>query len=568
MAVERSARGFDAFDEIRLVVDSAIGERLCPRGHVERTHLVGTGSKAGVRTNRLSFENALAGVQIGILGQSIRGVDHSVESDHERQSRVGAVDREPGHLLDWAERSTHTRLDDERVAWIVGVGQNTGPDSIEKVVVLNTRFHRCRKDEDLDARAGLPGGECKVDFVATAFEGAASHHGAYCTGLGVEGDNGRLDPCCVGRQLRGFRVFGSHLHLGVESRVHPQTTSKQTVVALFVRIAEYVAAVEEERFHFFAEVSTGDRLLRSRLHEFWDLPAPLATSFQVFLFRRRVGLAGHQALDHRIGLVAGHEFLGDHGIEHFHEPPSTRFGPTNRVVTGGSLDHPGKERSFQKCEILYGLAEVHLGGGLDAIRIVAEIDGVEIPLENLLLRAFLLEAQCVDDLEEFVSAVAFESRQIIDLHDLLCDGGCALASSSFEVRQRRTEQTADVHTLVSIEPAIFDGKNCGDDVVGHLVDRHRLRVLQFVDRNFVAVAVVHVGALGDVLDRWERHRRLVVGVRQLPHPRRHSDDDGRQQQGPSHDEQGHSNRPIHHSHGAPTVPVGSSADRSPISVGL
>ena len=73
-----------------------------------------------------------------------------------------------------------------------------------------------------------------------------------------------------------------------------------------------------------------------------------------------------------------------------------------------------------------GLAEVGLGRGLDAVGVVAEEDGVEVALEDLVLGHLALEHQGVVDLQQLVAAVALEPGEEVVLDDLHRDRRRAL----------------------------------------------------------------------------------------------------------------------------------------------
>ncbi len=64
----------------------------------------------------------------------------------------------------------------------------------------------------------------------------------------------------------------------------------------------------------------------------------------------------------------------------------------DRVVGAGRLDEPGQQRGLGEGEVLRLPAEVAPGGCLDAVGAVAEVDEVQVALEDLLLRQALLDA--------------------------------------------------------------------------------------------------------------------------------------------------------------------------------
>ena len=62
-----------------------------------------------------------------------------------------------------------------------------------------------------------------------------------------------------------------------------------------------------------------------------------------------------------------------------------------RIVDLGAADDAGEIRRLREGQLRCGLGEVGLGGGLDAVRAAAEVDRVEIVVEDLLLRELVLE---------------------------------------------------------------------------------------------------------------------------------------------------------------------------------
>ena len=64
------------------------------------------------------------------------------------------------------------------------------------------------------------------------------------------------------------------------------------------------------------------------------------------------------------------------------------IGKETRVVAGRRLGKRGERRGFGDVQILDRFAEVALRGRLDAVRAVAEVDLVEIQLEDAVLRVF------------------------------------------------------------------------------------------------------------------------------------------------------------------------------------
>ena len=158
------------------------------------------------------------------------------------------------------------------------------------------------------------------------------------------------------------------------------------------------------------------------------------------------------------------------------------------------------------------------------------------------------------DLQQLVAAVALEPGQEVVLDDLHGDRrGALLGGVGGEVRQRGPEQAADVDAVVAVELAVLDGEEGDLDLVGDLVERDRLAVLQLEDGDLGAVDVVGVGALGQRLERRQLDRQLLVGVGDLPQPGRDGDDDRRREQGSGGHDEPEAGEPGQGTHSAPRL---------------
>ena len=74
-----------------------------------------------------------------------------------------------------------------------------------------------------------------------------------------------------------------------------------------------------------------------------------------------------------------------HGGEHDLRAPLGAVGIAGRRQPRRRLDEAGEHRRFGELHLARGLAEIALRGRLDAVGAGAEIDAVEIELENFVL---------------------------------------------------------------------------------------------------------------------------------------------------------------------------------------
>ena len=293
---------------------------------------------------------------------------------------------------------------------------------------------------------------------------------------------------------------------GIKGRVDPQPTAEQFRVALPIGVAEDRGAIEQDVPNRLGEIGPSQRSRRQRLD-------PLGNHE-----RRR-------PVEQSIGLGDGDEFICRESIDDLSEARPTAFGVGDGVISRRRADQAGEEPRLDEREVLNRLAEVGLGSRRNPIGVVPEKHGVEIALDDLFFGNLTLEAQRVDDLEQLVTAIALEAGKVVVLDDLHGDRRCALLRSiGGEVRQRGTEQTADVDSSVHPIATVFDTQKRRNDMVGNLIEGHRLAVLEFVDGDLVAERVVHIGALCQFTEFRKSHRPLIMGIGHLPQTRGHAHD--------------------------------------------
>ena len=123
-----------------------------------------------------------------------------------------------------------------------------------------------------------------------------------------------------------------------------------------------------------------------------------------------------------------------------------------RVVGDG--DEAGALRQIQ---LLHVLAEVVLGRRLDAVAALAQIDGIEIHLQDGLLGVLLLKLQCPEDLRDLpLDGALVVPRQV--LQQLLGNGGPAVGVGGVgEHVHRGADGAPPVHAVVLEEALVLDG---------------------------------------------------------------------------------------------------------------
>ena len=329
-----------------------------------------------------------------------------------------------------------------------------------------------------------------------------------------------IPAALAGSWLRAAAAL--QLHRRVERGVDPQPAPVQLVVALLERGAEDVGALQQVLTQRLGVVARRHLLGGQRADALWQ--HELAT------LRARLGAAD-------VAVV-------DQAAEHLREPVPAALGVVDRVIGRGRPHQPGQERRLDERQLVHVLGEVGLGSGLDAVGVVPEEHRVQVALEDLGLRELLLQHLGVVDLQQLVAPVTIEARQVLVLHHLHGDRGCPLLGGvGGEVGQRRPHQAAQVHAVVLVELVVLHGEEGGDHLLGHPRQLDRLAVLQLVDVDQVAGAVVGEGPPRQRLEVRQRDRLLFMGVRHLPQPGRHRDHQARHQQRTGGERQGEAEDP-------------------------
>ena len=216
---------------------------------------------------------------------------------------------------------------------------------------------------------------------------------------------------------------------------------------------------------------------------------------------------GHLGVD-----VSDRPHLG-HAIEDEVEATlqgSFALGAVSGIEARGIVDDAGQHCAFPEGEPLRGLVEERLGGRLDAVGAAAEVDRIEVALEDLALGLLTLELQG----DEGLLHLALEGAllgEIEDLDVLLSDRRRALELLALGVAEGRTHDALGVDTPVGPERPVLRGDHGVLDRLRHLVEQDRFAVLLREHAQLsLAVGVVDLRGLGlEVLVRvWD----LGLGV--------------------------------------------------------
>jgi hypothetical protein len=159
------------------------------------------------------------------------------------------------------------------------------------------------------------------------------------------------------------------------------------------------------------------------------------------------------------------DVIGDHRVENGRGARRSRLRMAQRIEIRWGLDQPGQERRLRQVERPRRLIEIELGRRRHADRAFAQIDVVQIAVEDLVLAQMQFQPNRHQRLAQFEDVAPVVS-EIVELDKLLGDRAGALDDFSRQpVCLRRAENAAQIDSGVVKETAILDAE--------HRVDQHR-----------------------------------------------------------------------------------------------
>ena len=347
-----------------------------------------------------------------------------------------------------------------------------------------------RQRLDGGARRELASGGAVPGQVALLLADAAGH-GDDVAGLVVDDDNSRLQMLIVFGNCLGhvIQVLIDLVHLGlgfnIQRGVDPEAAGGDHLAGCVKRNAlqlrQVVDDVPDHRilkpgvvillFHVKlvllpadgagVEVTVG-RVLA-------DGPLEIAFLAVVFLG------SGRGALEFQLLIadgVIGVAVLDISLLEHLLEDGQGTVFVVLRVVIGvvargvvGDSDDAG---AFLGSKLVEVLAKVGVGGALDAVGTLAQVDGVQIPGDDLFLGIVLLEVESLENLHELATDrdVALIG-QVFD--ELLGKSGTAVAGAADKHIGRGGQGAHPVHAVVLPEALVLDGNGRVDHVLGNIL---------------------------------------------------------------------------------------------------
>ena len=161
-----------------------------------------------------------------------------------------------------------------------------------------------------------------------------------------------------------------------------------------------------------------------------------------------------------------------HAVEHIGDALARPVGMAFGIEVVRPLGEAGEQRAFADVEVLRGLAEIAARRHLDAPRAAAEIDRIEIKLEDIGLGEDAFDARGENDLAHLALVGDVVADQQV-LRHLLGDGRAALrAARRGEVADEGADEAALVDALVLVEPLVLGGDERLLHVLGDVTERH------------------------------------------------------------------------------------------------
>ncbi len=289
----------------------------------------------------------------------------------------------------------------------------------------DSRLERGGEHERLERRARLALTlRCQVELAVVVV--AAADHRQHRTGVRVECDERRSRPDRR-RQLLRDRLACELLQSEVDRRRHAQVGAVHIPRA--TRSHELVGDVVRE-------VGRG-RALRRR---------------QADVLRLR-----HRRLDRARVLLRGDVVLVEHLPEHQVPTGARELRMSHRVPQGRVLGDTGEQRRLGQGDVrrVGAVSEVHLAGLLDAVGAVAEVDGVQVRGQDLVLRPLLFEPPGECRLLQLASDGRGAAVDRV-LDELLRDRRATLHRPAQEVVPGRAQDRASIDSVVLVEALVLD----------------------------------------------------------------------------------------------------------------
>ena len=191
----------------------------------------------------------------------------------------------------------------------------------------------------------------------------------------------------------------------------------------------------------------------------------LGLDFHIGVLQRRA----HRRGTGQFQLGIGDEFQLVHAAQHIIAAVAGTLGAGGRVVARGRLGQAAQDRHLRKAQLIQRLAEIDLCRRAHAVGAIAQIDFVQIGLEDLFLGQLLLHLQGQQDLLELAGIGALVRQEEI-ARQLHGDGAAALGfAAGHQQAPSGTQQALVIHAGVLEEAVVFRGQEGAGQILRHLV---------------------------------------------------------------------------------------------------
>ena len=205
----------------------------------------------------------------------------------------------------------------------------------------------------------------------------------------------------------------------------------------------------------------------------------------------------------RVGIGGLDEAVGRHLVDHPVAPLERTLVLAERMIIVRRLRQRGEIGGFRDGQLVDRLVEISERGGGDAIGAEAEIDFVEVELEDLVLGIGALDLERQQRFLDLARQRHLVGEQEV-LGDLLGDGGGALRAAAAAVvlheGDRRARDAGEIEPAMLVEVLVLGGEEGVDHQLRHRLDRDVQPPLARIFGEQRAVGRMHA----------RHHRRLVI----------------------------------------------------------
>src|SRR6266446_1568800 len=173
-----------------------------------------------------------------------------------------------------------------------------------------------------------------------------------------------------------------------------------------------------------------------------------------------------------VGLGRGNFFQFDQAIQDGVALNRGALGIFQRRKSIRTANQAREQRSFGQIQLRRAFAEISLRSCFNAVTAGAEIDAVDVELENLLLGEIPLDAQSDHCFQQFAADGAASERETV-AGELLGDAtGAFLGRTTQEIVDERTQNSAPVNSTRLIKARVLPGQHGIGEKGRDLIERN------------------------------------------------------------------------------------------------